>query len=132
LLDEGYFMYFEDVDYCRRVRKAGWQIRCAPESKVTHHLGGSSHAGENGRKRLPRFYYESRARYYTKFYGRAGLWLANSLWCGGRCVALLRELAGNLEPTRITHEAYDIWIHAWMPPADGRTRRTVRPEHASN
>lgn len=35
-LDEGFFMYWEDVDYCFRLRKAGWQLAVAGESRVLH------------------------------------------------------------------------------------------------
>jgi hypothetical protein len=41
-LDEGYFMYSEDVEWCRRMRQAGFQIVCRPDVSVVHHIGGSS------------------------------------------------------------------------------------------
>ena len=41
-LDDGFFMYFEDIDYCRRARKAGWKIRICPEAQVVHLHGQSS------------------------------------------------------------------------------------------
>lgn len=36
LLDEGFFMYWEDTDYGFRLRKSGWKLAAAPESKVWH------------------------------------------------------------------------------------------------
>jgi len=42
LMNERYFMYSEDVELCRRIRAAGWQIVCLPDIRVTHHIGGSS------------------------------------------------------------------------------------------
>ena len=42
LLDEGYFMYFEDAEFCHRARKAGWKILNNPEAHVVHLRGGSS------------------------------------------------------------------------------------------
>ena len=42
LLDEGYFMYFEEVDFCRRARRAGWPCWYAPSSRVVHLVGQSS------------------------------------------------------------------------------------------
>ncbi len=115
-LDEGFFMYFEDVDYCRRAREAGWHILYWPSSKVVHLLGGSSQvtAAEAQRRRGPRYYYEARARYFGKYYGRRGLWLANGLWYLGRAVALPRELLGRARAQR-EHEARDIWINAIDP-----------------
>ncbi|HEY9757192.1 MAG TPA: glycosyltransferase family 2 protein [Oculatellaceae cyanobacterium] len=41
VLDEGFFMLFEEVDWCYRIKKAGWEIWFAPASKVTHHYGQS-------------------------------------------------------------------------------------------
>lgn len=41
LLDEKYFMYFEDLDYCRRVKRAGYKIYYLPEAKIIHHHGSS-------------------------------------------------------------------------------------------
>jgi hypothetical protein len=36
LFDEGYFLYFEEVDLCARVRRAGYRVTYIPEAKVTH------------------------------------------------------------------------------------------------
>lgn len=42
LMNERYFMYSEDVELCRRIRKAGYGVICLPSIHVTHHIGGSS------------------------------------------------------------------------------------------
>jgi GT2 family glycosyltransferase len=42
LLDEGYFMYWEDVDLCFRLRNANWKLMVARDSKVWHREGASS------------------------------------------------------------------------------------------
>ncbi len=41
MLDERYFMYYEDLDYCKRVRKAGLKVYYLPTSEVMHHHGMS-------------------------------------------------------------------------------------------
>jgi GT2 family glycosyltransferase len=41
LLNEKYFMYFEDLDYCRRIKKAGLKVYYLPKAEVVHHLGAS-------------------------------------------------------------------------------------------
>jgi hypothetical protein len=42
LLDEGYFMYIEDVDLCQRVHRAGYRVVYLPQVSVIHHIGRSS------------------------------------------------------------------------------------------
>jgi GT2 family glycosyltransferase len=42
LLDEGYYMYCEDTDYCTRVRRAGWQLYYVPTARMTHFHGQSA------------------------------------------------------------------------------------------
>lgn len=93
-LDDGFFMYYEDVDYCARVRAAGFDIVNWPEARVVHLQGRSSDTDERSaaRKSLPAFYYRSRARYYRKHCGRAGLLAANLCWLAGRAVSKAREL----------------------------------------
>jgi len=49
LLDEGYFMYFEDSDLCFRAREAGWKLAVAAETAVLHKEGGSSPAKKSAR-----------------------------------------------------------------------------------
>lgn len=44
LLDERYFLYFEDLDYCRRVKKAGFKVYYLPEAQFIHHHGASGKA----------------------------------------------------------------------------------------
>jgi len=42
LLDERFFIYAEDIDWCKRFWKAGWQVMFFPEARAIHHRGGSS------------------------------------------------------------------------------------------
>jgi hypothetical protein len=110
-MDEGFFMYFEDVDYSRRARDAGWQIAYAPTARVVHLRGGrtpESFAIEEFRRR-PDYYYRARARYLAKYYGRTGPCRANLCWTLGRSVSLCREVLGNKPPHTASHEATDIW-----------------------
>lgn len=124
LLDEGYFMYFEDIDYCRRARRAGWRILFWPEARVVHFLGSSSRmsATDALTRRAPRYYYEARARYFAKFYGRRGLWSANLLWTAGHCVSLARQWAGDRRSRHRDREALDLWTNALDPLRPTRAR----------
>ncbi len=117
VLDEGYYLYFDDVDFCRRARRAGWQIQYCPEAHVTHLVGQSnpveSLAAEH--KRRPKYFYRSRSRYFGKFYGRAGLWVANFMWYAGRSIALSRRCIGRGVAPACDHEWRDVWINAATP-----------------
>lgn len=42
LLDGGFFMYCEEIDWCWRMRKVGWKIACVPAARVVHHAGAST------------------------------------------------------------------------------------------
>lgn len=124
-LDEGYFMYFEDIDYCRRVRAAGWKIVYWPSAKVVHLLGASSGVSSESRlrKRAPRYFYEARARYFATYYGRTGLWRANAYWYLGRAISWTRERLGKIPARNREREALDIWINAFEPTRESSVRR---------
>jgi GT2 family glycosyltransferase len=91
LLDDRYFLYFEEADFCLRTRKAGWEIWFVPESRVVH-LEGAATGIRNVVQRRPRYWYESRRRYFIKHYRVAGLMLADALWAVGRATLALRRL----------------------------------------
>jgi GT2 family glycosyltransferase len=42
LFDESYFMYYEDADFCRRVRQAGFSIWCVPRARMWHKVSVSA------------------------------------------------------------------------------------------
>ncbi|MGC6486513.1 MAG: glycosyltransferase family 2 protein [Planctomycetota bacterium] len=126
LLDDGYFMYFEDTDFCRRMRPAGWKILHWPAARVVHTRGGSSEVKSRvaARERPPAYLYASRARYFLKHYGRVGLWCANVMWSLGACVDELRALVQRRRRARCDREGADTWSGAFarMPDARGGTR----------
>lgn len=65
-LDEGYFMYSEEVDLCLRLKQHGWQVWYQPAAQVVH-LGGASSTSR--RTERERDLYRSRLRFYRKHYG---------------------------------------------------------------
>ena len=69
--DDHFFLYFEDVDICRLVKKNGYKIVVNLESEITH-LGGKSLAINSERKK---YYYEAQNYYFKKNYGVIIEWL---------------------------------------------------------
>jgi GT2 family glycosyltransferase len=64
--DERFFMYYEDIDLCRRVRQAGYNIEWTQQITIWHYEGGSESNIINTKKR----YYKSQRQYLAKWYGR--------------------------------------------------------------
>jgi N-acetylglucosaminyl-diphospho-decaprenol L-rhamnosyltransferase len=106
LLDEGYFMYFEDMAFCRKATQAGFTIAYQPEASVVHLRGGSSPVKEatKQRKRRPIYYANARSHYFRTFYGVTGHFIANLLWTIGYLLGVLRGRTGAVEK-----EWRDIW-----------------------
>lgn len=90
LLDEDYFMYYEEVDFCRQASLAGWDCWYVPSSRVVHLVGQAS--GVTNKqivpKRRPKYWFDSRRRYFVKNHGAVYAMIADvswascySIWC---------------------------------------------------
>jgi N-acetylglucosaminyl-diphospho-decaprenol L-rhamnosyltransferase len=82
-MDESFFMYSEELDWCRRIRGAGWRIVYFPGARIVHHEGKSSEQVVPVRHI---YFQSSKVRYTRKYYGTAiaeilRLWLlAQYVW----------------------------------------------------
>jgi N-acetylglucosaminyl-diphospho-decaprenol L-rhamnosyltransferase len=67
-LDEGFFMYCEEIDWCMRMKKTGWEIFCLPRAEIVHYVGKST-----GQFREAMYVELHRSRYqlYEKHYSPA-------------------------------------------------------------
>ena len=101
LLDEGYWMYWEDADLSARLRRGGWGLAYLPGAHVVHHVGASSGGPGGTRPALVAWYLYGRHRYFASHRSRAervGLWLLEAS-------AVPRGLArGLLHPARRADE----------------------------
>ncbi|MDR7423230.1 MAG: glycosyltransferase family 2 protein [Armatimonadota bacterium] len=68
LFDEEFFLYYEEVDLCRRALQAGFPTYYLRDSVVTHIGSVSTGMKETGR-RMPRFWFDSRRHYLRKHHG---------------------------------------------------------------
>jgi GT2 family glycosyltransferase len=66
LLDEGFFMYSEELDWCRRAKERGWKVIYLPTAKVIHHGGQSS---EQVKSFQHIQFQRSKIRYFRKHHG---------------------------------------------------------------
>jgi N-acetylglucosaminyl-diphospho-decaprenol L-rhamnosyltransferase len=73
LMDESYFLYYEETDFSLRARRAGWPTWHAPASRAIHFVGQVTGVTARGArpKRLPAYWFESRRRYFVLNHGLA-------------------------------------------------------------
>jgi len=110
-MDEGFWMYGEEADWCYRIRRAGWRILYAPVATVLHHGGQSARQRPD---RMVRAMARSQLRFLAKTQGPAAAWVANLLM-------LARDLP----------RAGLWWLLAPVPASGaGRARALLRPSVA--
>ena len=116
LFDEEFFLYFEEVDLCRRAKAAGVSCWYVPESRVAHIVGQSS--GVTARERAirrPRYWFDSRRRYFVKHHGVVYAFFADMAWAVGFGLWRLRrrlQRRPDLDPPRLW---WDFVAHAFWP-----------------
>lgn len=68
--DEDFFMYGEDLDWCRRFRSGGYQIMYDPSSVVIHHKyqSGLKNTNQKLAKKTSAYFYSTMIQYYDKYY----------------------------------------------------------------
>jgi hypothetical protein len=100
-LDEGFFMYSEELDWCRRFRQVGWRVVYLPTAQIVHHRGKSSEQVVTARHI---HFQTSKVRYFRKHHGdiAAGMLrfflLASYVWQIG--VEGAKWLVGHRRPLR--------------------------------
>jgi GT2 family glycosyltransferase len=85
LFDDAYFLYYEETDLFLQARRAGFRAWYVPESRVVH-LEGQCTGVTDSRaapRRLPRYWFESRAHYFMKNYGPVKKAVADVAWTLG-------------------------------------------------
>src|SRR5262245_52851666 len=129
LMDEDYFLYFEEVDLCLRACRAGWPCWYVPQSRIMH-IGGqstgladqetASERPPQKRARVPAYWFESRRRYFIKNFGIGRAIAADlAFGIGYACWRLRRRLQRqpDLHPP---HMLADFWRHSAL--LGGRSR----------
>jgi GT2 family glycosyltransferase len=73
-LDEGFFFYGEDIEFCHRFRSAGWRVHYDPEPAITHFGGASSDPSRVATKQKSRYMWQARYLVQRKCHGAASAW----------------------------------------------------------
>ncbi|HRQ37543.1 MAG TPA: glycosyltransferase family 2 protein [Chloroflexota bacterium] len=118
-LDEGYFMYSEELDWCRRIKMAGWRVVYLPTAQVTHYQGKSS---EQVVAQRHIYFNRAKLRYFRKYHGRIPTLLLRLFLLLNYLVQLLLEagkgVVGHKRPLRWQRvQAYWLVLRSGLRPA---------------
>jgi len=93
-MDEEYFLYYEETDFCLQAKRAGWSCWYVPESRVMHIAGQSTGVTVRDQrpKRLPEYLFVSRRRFFVKNYGWLYATVTDMIWLLGRLLWQTRQL----------------------------------------
>jgi GT2 family glycosyltransferase len=112
LLDEGFYLYFEDADLCRRARAAGFACWYLPSSRVVHLVGRSSGVVFGQPRRLPAYWFQARRRYFVKHHGRVYATAADIAWTLGFLLWRIRRPLQRKPDGDPPHVLGDRWRHS--------------------
>ncbi|MFO1039748.1 MAG: glycosyltransferase family 2 protein [Geminicoccaceae bacterium] len=90
--DEGFFVYWSDTDWCRRIKLAGWRILSVPQSVVVHNENLKARHRAGRRVRMIMDFHQGAYRYFRKHHVRSALSPLNLIaiaGLGGRAALLL-------------------------------------------
>lgn len=130
LFDDGFFLYFEEVELMRRLSRAGWEIWHEPAARVVH-IGGAAtdirwgDGGFHKRVPLPRYWYESRRRYFVRTGGIVTALAATLAFVAGRLIWRARRLADRRPDHFPLRGTRDLLRHSFWPPRRDRVPTCV-------
>ncbi len=90
-MDEGFFLFFEELDLCRRLKAAGWRVVYFPDAKVRHRWGASVKQVPALAQRAQRV---SAIRYFRKHHGKVAAWLVQGAFIVQQFGRALKTLLG--------------------------------------
>ncbi len=90
LLDERYFIWFEEVDYCRRVKEAGWKVMYTPSVKCVDYVGKSFVQVKRGVTQ--KYFRDSMLKYFKKWHPAWQYWILKIAWPIGLLFSMLGDI----------------------------------------
>lgn len=94
LMDENYFLYYEETDFCLQAKRAGWDCWYVPASRVFHIAGASTGVVDRPPepRRLPSYWFESRRRYFIKNHSRLYAIATDLVWIASYALWRVRRV----------------------------------------
>jgi N-acetylglucosaminyl-diphospho-decaprenol L-rhamnosyltransferase len=113
-LDENYFLYFEETDFCFRARRAGFSTWYVPESRVMHLEGQSTQVNQRNvqPRRRPAYWFESRRRYFAMSLGIGRAMVIDIVALLAHSLGLLKRLAVGKMRTGTPYYIRDLIRHS--------------------
>jgi N-acetylglucosaminyl-diphospho-decaprenol L-rhamnosyltransferase len=111
-MDENYFLFFEETDFCRRAKQAGFTTWYVPESLVMHIGGQSTTVAQGSRERLPGYWFDSRRRYFAVTFGIPRAILIDLVAAIANCLGLIKLHVQRRHHTAIPHYVRDMLRHS--------------------
>lgn len=115
VLDEGYFMYSEEPDWCWRMRRAGWETWFTPSAVITHLGGQSTH---QVREAMLVALYRSKVRFFRRHRGTASAAALTGIFVGVSRIRRLVRRVLRLDPPGVALRPADVWADP-PPPLPG-------------
>jgi N-acetylglucosaminyl-diphospho-decaprenol L-rhamnosyltransferase len=112
LLDETFFAYFEDMDYCLAAARKGWRTWYVPASRMVHVEGASSGIRAGGCASPPRYYFQARRRYFRKNHGLFYAAMVDAALISGCVVGLFYAIIRRREPLPSWVKLKDSLVHS--------------------
>lgn len=117
-MDENYFLYFEETDFCRRALLAGHPTWYVPQSRVMHIMGQSTSVTDTrrGPQRLPGYWFESRRRYYVLAFGLWRAALIDLVALIASCIGHLKRILQGRRRAGVPYFIRDLFRHSVLWP----------------
>jgi GT2 family glycosyltransferase len=113
-MDENYFLYFEETDFCRRARSSGFPTWYVPASRVMHIMGQSTKVTDLtlGARRLPPYWFESRRRYFAVTFGMSSAIAIDLVAIFAFSLGYLKRLLLGRKSSAVPHFIRDLINHS--------------------
>jgi N-acetylglucosaminyl-diphospho-decaprenol L-rhamnosyltransferase len=121
-MDENYFLYYEETDFCLRAYRAGFATWYVPDSRVMHIMGQSTSVTDKtaGVKRLPAYWFESRRRFFGISYGVFQAILIDIVAILANSIGLMKRLLMRRHDRIVPHFIRDLIKHSVLWPRNRR------------